>query len=591
MRIIRIKYSQMSKKKKKQQGSGQQFLSPEQYLRQKARTLETGTCYVTNDIDRAKMGHVIVTRRHTGGRISMAVYLVDMACLGVKDSFYRLRMEDYEFDDFLGDRRDMFRECSYEEAHNRVWGSVAYAEEAGIAPDKSFGLTQYMLEEDTDDVPLIAYEYGKDGKHFLTCRSELEASRYLPLMRKNLGEGNYHYIIGIGDPGFGDDEDYDEDYAEDATTVHGLPIDHLDMADIVNAKSVVGPKAISMLMGLEFHNIEDETELRHKYVDYILKHPEELLCRLPKDETDTLLYIRANHSKAKGVPTANTEVARIMEAAGVADCYWNEHDEYCIRVADDFQKVALPLVAGVRMSNEARQRYEVEAVIEGMANLYGEVTLEDAKRAVMIDRGGFRSEAGRLIDKVMHRSLLLSFMIGKVDETKTGLFALADDNVSFVSRYCWENPAELRKAIAKTTAGMGPCGEQASEQPPTPTRPYTDDGARRFTADEVTEACSGEVPTIPNERQKQFWHFLTRELKWDDYYARRICFELWYRVNHIGDPATDDDVTVEAYFEDEALSLDDITKQEREKGLRLLSDYVAHIPRWTLKGHTPAESR
>lgn len=82
--------------------------------------------------------------------------------------FYRLRMDDWEFDEFLDDRRDTFRECSYEEAHNRVWGSIAYAEEAGIRPDKSFLLTQYMLEEDTDDIPLIEYEYGKDGKHFLT---------------------------------------------------------------------------------------------------------------------------------------------------------------------------------------------------------------------------------------------------------------------------------------------------------------------------------------------------------------------------------------------------------------------------------------
>ena len=35
---------QMAKKKQKKQ-QGQQFLSPEQYIKQKARTLEIGTCY------------------------------------------------------------------------------------------------------------------------------------------------------------------------------------------------------------------------------------------------------------------------------------------------------------------------------------------------------------------------------------------------------------------------------------------------------------------------------------------------------------------------------------------------------------------
>ena len=36
------------KQNKKQ--SGQQFLSPEQYLKQKARTLEIGKCYITDAV-------------------------------------------------------------------------------------------------------------------------------------------------------------------------------------------------------------------------------------------------------------------------------------------------------------------------------------------------------------------------------------------------------------------------------------------------------------------------------------------------------------------------------------------------------------
>ena len=571
-------------KQKKKQGGGQQFLSPEQYLRQKARTLEIGTCYVTNDIDEVKMGHVIVSRRHTGGRISMACYLVDMACLGVKDSFYKLRMEDYEFEDFLGERRDMFRECSYEEAHNRVWGSLAYAEEAGIAPDKSFQLTKYMLEEDTDDVPLIDYEYGRDGQHFLTCRTELEASRYLPLMRKNLGEGNFKYIIGIGDPGFDDEDEYDEDIDDETTTFHGLPVDHLNMADIVNAISVDGIKYVSMVMDIGIHDIEDEAEMRRKYVDYILKHPEKLLSGLPKSEMDTLLFLYTNRRMAKGVPTANMEKALLMVIAGVADTFLNNEDVYCIRVADDFLKVALPLAADIRMSEEAQRRYEVEAIIEGMANLYGGITLEDVKRGVMMAKGGFRSEAGMLINEVMEHSLLLNFMVCKVDPTKTGIFALSDDNVAFSSPYCWINPKELFKAIANSGGGSVVADAAAM-----PTQPFTDDGAYRFTTDEFVEAGSGDVPTIPNKQEQVFWRFLTHELEWEDYYARRICFELWFRVNHADDPDFTNDESIEEYFEEEALAFDDISENKRQKGLSLLADYVAHIPRWTLKGHTPAD--
>lgn len=197
----------MAKKKQKKQ-QGQQFLSPEQYIKQKARTLEIGTCYVSDDLETMGEGHIIVSRKHTGGRVSMAVYLVDIWCVGVKDTFYRLRLEDYEFKEMIDTYRLGLRECSYDEAHNRIYGAIAFAEEAGIEPDKSFKITQYMLEEDDDNIPLIEYEYGKEGKHTLVAHSRLEASRYLPLLEKNLGKGNYDYILNA-------DDNYDEDLDDD----------------------------------------------------------------------------------------------------------------------------------------------------------------------------------------------------------------------------------------------------------------------------------------------------------------------------------------------------------------------------------------
>lgn len=57
----------MAKKRQKKQG-GQQFLSDENYIRQRAQTLKIGTCYVSDAITKAGEGTVIVSRLHTGGR-------------------------------------------------------------------------------------------------------------------------------------------------------------------------------------------------------------------------------------------------------------------------------------------------------------------------------------------------------------------------------------------------------------------------------------------------------------------------------------------------------------------------------------------
>ena len=208
----------MAKKKQKKQ-QGQQFLSPEQYIRQKARTLEIGTCYVSDDLETMGEGHIIVSRKHTGGRVSMAVYLVDIWCVGVKDTFYRLRLEDYEFKEMIDTYRLGLRECSYDEAHNWIFGAIAFAEEAGIEPDKSFKITQYMLEEDDDNIPLIEYEYGKNGKHTLVTHSRLEASRYLPLLEKNLGKDNFDYILNADNDDW-DDDLYDNEDDEDRSWLY-----------------------------------------------------------------------------------------------------------------------------------------------------------------------------------------------------------------------------------------------------------------------------------------------------------------------------------------------------------------------------------
>ena len=42
-------------KKKKAQGQGQQFLSPERFIKERARTLPLGKCYINDDADEAGM--------------------------------------------------------------------------------------------------------------------------------------------------------------------------------------------------------------------------------------------------------------------------------------------------------------------------------------------------------------------------------------------------------------------------------------------------------------------------------------------------------------------------------------------------------
>ena len=199
----------MAKKKKQCQ---QTFLSPEKYIKQNARKLKIKACHITDNYEEKGIGYIIVAREHTGGRVTVGIYLTDKFCLGVMDTFYNFRMEDQEYSELL-DRfgRIGIKEISYNEAHNRIFGAVEFAEEAGIAPHRNFAITQYILEEDNDKIPLTEYEYGKDGMHFLMVDNHQEASKYIPLLQKNLGE-KFDYAIAedLDKYDLTDDEEEDE---------------------------------------------------------------------------------------------------------------------------------------------------------------------------------------------------------------------------------------------------------------------------------------------------------------------------------------------------------------------------------------------
>jgi len=187
--------------KKKQNKQPQQPLSPAKYLKERARLVPLEKCFICCDLENGTEGTVLVVRKHTGDKYTLGMYLIDKFCLGVKDASYSLRMERSEFRDFMDRFKERFspRECSYEEAHNWVWGAVGFAEDAGISPCKEFEQAKYILAEDNDDVELIEYDFGDgEGKHCLLANGRLEASTYLPIMHKHLGD-DFSFSLGPHD--------------------------------------------------------------------------------------------------------------------------------------------------------------------------------------------------------------------------------------------------------------------------------------------------------------------------------------------------------------------------------------------------------
>ncbi len=205
----------MSKKKKTKQPVKQ--LSPENYIRQKSRSLPIYECWVNEDWDQSKMAQVTVARQHSNGNISFAVYLVDLWCLGVKDTFFNFNISHIEYQEFLESHaHNTVIKIDYSLAHNIIFAGYDFALELDIPPHKQFSKTTlYFLEEDNEAIELIDIECGKDGKPvILNDIDSFESSSGLyKRLAEKLGEENV--ILEDEDDLDWDDEEFDDDDDEE----------------------------------------------------------------------------------------------------------------------------------------------------------------------------------------------------------------------------------------------------------------------------------------------------------------------------------------------------------------------------------------
>jgi hypothetical protein len=201
---------------KKKASAQPQNLSPENYIRQKARNLPVYKCWINDNWKDNKIANIIIARQHTNGNVTFCFYLVDLYCLGVKDTFYAFNVPIEELEHKMSQYSGVkMEESPYTLVHNIIFSAIEFAEEYGFKPHKNFILTtNYFLEEDTDDIPLMYIECGdEDGKpiYWNTGNdSPAVEKRILAQLEKTAGEGNYNYTLRRDS--LDEDEEEDDDY-------------------------------------------------------------------------------------------------------------------------------------------------------------------------------------------------------------------------------------------------------------------------------------------------------------------------------------------------------------------------------------------
>jgi len=213
---------------------------------------------------------IIVARQKTGGKLVVGFFLIDLFCLGLKDTFYREFDDEEELEDMI------FSELPYEineqeidstYAQNLVYGAIEYAEDLGFSPHKEFKVSEYILD-DVEELEYIEIEFGKDGKPFYLPGDTDNIAKNLMILDANVGKGNYNYANAFDYDD--DDDDDDDDETEELDYLQSLDEEELQEKFIETMALIdEGAKAffgVHFLILMEINNrVEDADELLEIY--------------------------------------------------------------------------------------------------------------------------------------------------------------------------------------------------------------------------------------------------------------------------------------------------------------------------------------
>ncbi len=191
-------------KKKKSTAPRHQPISPERYLMSgQARRLPIHECFLNPNWQTIGLAVVVVSRIHVNKNISYGAYLIDTFCMGLKKTFYWVNRDASLYEKFTKEvyaRIGLVRDpIDYLLVHNLVYGAIAYAHDFDLYPHPGWLVSQFLLAEDTDEIPLIELEFGKEERPCYVPGPYDNYGEVVRNLRTHAGEGNFDMIFADGD--------------------------------------------------------------------------------------------------------------------------------------------------------------------------------------------------------------------------------------------------------------------------------------------------------------------------------------------------------------------------------------------------------
>ncbi len=165
-----------------------------------ARNYPVHECLINQSWQNKGLVTILLSRKQPDYNIVFGVYLVDIFCLGLKNTYCNADFSSSEYERNVKGKiaqQEFLVDCPISLAHQIIYGAIDYASKLGFKPQKDFKLSRYLLERRDRFGEHTSIEFGKDGKPFYMAGPDDNGQLILKKLQTYAGEGNFHYMVEI----------------------------------------------------------------------------------------------------------------------------------------------------------------------------------------------------------------------------------------------------------------------------------------------------------------------------------------------------------------------------------------------------------
>lgn len=188
-------------KRKKAREAHQSFSSPFRESFLLASQAPIHECKIPKRLFEMGIGNIVFSRQLPSGMIAVAIFLIDVFCLGVKNALYDVvdpgkywqMMERFAHSEPLESADPA---C----ARKLIEGVVAYAQRFSLTPHPDYKVAQKIFGNvDAASCP-DSFDYGREGKPFYVAGpndTPAKSREVVSLLEKTCGPDGFHYMVGV----------------------------------------------------------------------------------------------------------------------------------------------------------------------------------------------------------------------------------------------------------------------------------------------------------------------------------------------------------------------------------------------------------